>query len=66
MSESIYVIWCPTSDKNPTMRHSNVDAARAEAKRLCEVEKGKEFFVMRAVESVQYRESPYVCKNYSK
>jgi len=66
VNESVYIVWCPTSDKNPCKRHSNVDDARSEARRLCEVEKGREFFVMRAVESVQYRTDPYVCKNYSK
>ena len=65
MTESLYIVWCPTGD-NPLKRHANVDDARKEARRLCEQNHGREFFVMRAVESVQYRTDPYVCRNYSK
>ena len=61
----IYLVWNPSGD-NPKMRHDSIESARAEARRLCQIHRGQEFFVLRAVESVQYRTDPFVCKNYGK
>ncbi len=63
--ESFYLVWNPTG-RIPVLRHPTVDSARAEARRLAELHKNDEFFVLRAVESVRYRTDPFVCKNYRK
>jgi hypothetical protein len=61
--ESIYIVWNPTG-RIPQLMYSNVESARAEARRLAELHKNDEFFVLRAVESVKYRTDPFVCTNY--
>ena len=65
--ESRYYVWCPTAGPF-TCTHPSIDEARAEARRLCQLpgNHGREFFVLRAVESVQYRTDPFVWKNYCK
>lgn len=65
--QSMYLVWCPQGN-SPTKRHPDVDSARAEARRLCQLDEniGKTFFVLRAVESVQYRTDPFVCKSYAR
>lgn len=65
MNEVIYLVWNP-GGTNPTCRHNTIESARNEARRLCQLHHGQEFFVLRAIESVQYRTDPFVCKNYSK
>lgn len=61
--ESIYVVWNPAGNA-PTVRHPSVEQAREEARRLALANPHAEFFVLRAVESVQYRTDPFVCKTY--
>jgi len=65
-AEAIYIVWCPTGDTPPIIRHQSVDEARRAARDMCQNHPHKEFFVMRAVESVQYRTDPFVCKSYCK
>lgn len=67
MTESLYFVWCPSLGP-PTHRHDSAEKARVEARRLCQLPEnhGREFFVLRAVESVQYRTDPFVCRSYSK
>ena len=65
MNDVIYLVWNPTGG-NPIKRHDSVEAAREEARRLCQLHHGQEFFVLRAIESVQYRTDPFICKNFSK
>lgn len=65
MNESRYYVWCPSLGPfNQT--HPTIDEARAEARRLCQLppNHGKEFFVLRVIESVQYRTDPFVCRNF--
>jgi hypothetical protein len=62
---SIYYVWSPAQGP-PVEPHDNVQAARDEARRLCQLNIGHEFFVLRVVESVQYRTDPFVCKNFCK
>jgi hypothetical protein len=62
---TFYVVWAPTN--GPAFRrHDTMEAARDEARRLCQLNHGSEFFVMRACESVQYRTDPFVTKTFSK
>lgn len=61
--QPIYLVWNPNGT-NPKCRHDSVESARAEAKRLSEANPNQEFFVLRAVESVEYRTNPFICKNY--
>jgi hypothetical protein len=65
MNDIIYLVWNPCGT-NPSKRHNSAEDARAEARRLCQLNPGQEFFVLRAIESVQYRTDPFVCKNFSK
>lgn len=65
MTEALYVVWNPQAG-NPKHKHATVELAREEARRLCQLNHGQEFFVMRAIESVQYRTDPFVHKNFSK
>jgi len=67
MNESAYFVWCPELGR-PTRRHDSLDSAQSEARRLCQMQEnhGREFFVLRAVESIQYRTDPFLCRNYSK
>lgn len=51
---------------SPTKMHETLESARQESRRLCELNKGATFYVMRAIESVQYRTDPYQVTNYSK
>ena len=65
--ESRYYVWCPSTGPF-TCIHPNVDEARAEARRLCQLPENhsREFFILRAVESVQYRADPFIWKNFCK
>lgn len=65
MNEVICLVWNP-GGMNPQNRHRDIESARNEARRLCELHKGQEFFVLRAIESVQYRTDPFMCRNFSK
>lgn len=67
MNESLYLIWCPLTGIEPR-RYNNIDSARAEARRLCQLPENSsgEYYVLRAVESVQYRTDPFVCRVYCK
>jgi hypothetical protein len=56
--KSFYVVWNP-GDRCPLVRHTDLDAARTEAKRLATLNPGVEFFILRAVEGVEYREDPW-------
>jgi hypothetical protein len=65
MVESRYYVWSPGSGE-PTKFHPTIEDARMEARRLCQLNAGMEFFVLRAIESVKYRTDPFVCRNYSR
>jgi len=67
MNESRYFVYCSTKGL-PTKWHENLGLARDEARRLCQLpeNRGHEFYVLRAVESVTYRDDPFYCKTYSK
>jgi len=62
--KTFYLIWNPNK-KAPTKKHSNIREARAEAKRLAELNKGQEFIILKAVESVEYSTSPFKYKSFS-
>lgn len=62
-NESFYVVWNPGGDA-PFVRHGSVEKAREEARRLALLNPSAEFFVLRAVESVQYSTNPFVCRSY--
>jgi len=64
MSNSRYVVWCP-SEHQPTKRHESQESAIAEAKRLANTYHDKEFIVLRAIQSVKYASNPMICKQYS-
>ena len=63
---SRYIVWCPTSSKPPTVEHSTIEEAYAEAKRLADLNPNKEFRVMRTISSIQRNTEPYVRKTYIK
>jgi len=67
MSESIYFVWCPAAGA-PTKKHGDILDAQAEALRLCKLPEnhGREFFVLRAIESVRYATDPIVRRKYCK
>lgn len=58
MPDSIYVVWNPSAE-NPKKRHETLESAREESRRLAQANPGQEFFVLRAVEAVMYREDPW-------
>ena len=63
--KSLYLVWSPTQGP-PSVQHENVQSAREEARRLCQLNIGHKFYVLRAVESVQYRTDPFVCETFCK
>ena len=63
--ESRYFVF-KLGGASPTKIHETLESARQESRRLCELDKGATFCVMRAIESVQYRTNPYQVTNYSK
>lgn len=65
--ESMYFVWCPTVGA-PTKPHETIETARAEARRLCLLpkNKGRQYFVLRAIESVQQAADPIITRNYSR
>ena len=65
--ESAYFVFCPTREI-PHKKYESVCEAREVARMLCQMPENHhaEIYVVRAVESVQYRTDPFVCKNYSK
>lgn len=67
MAESLYIVWSPSTGQ-PTKFHSSLEPARDEARRLCQMieNQGREYYVLRACESVKYRTDPFECKVYSK
>lgn len=62
-NESIYLVWNPCGE-NPTKRHGSLESAREEARRLCQFNQGAEFYVLRAIESIEYRTDPFIRKTY--
>jgi len=65
IEKSFYLVW-RSGGLSPTHRHENVDLARAEAKRLAQVEPGIEYFVLRAVEGHFYSEYPWRTRSFCK
>ena len=65
MEKGFYLVWNPAKG-SPSMRHDTIDDARAEAKRLASKEQGIEFFVLRAVEGIAYREDPWRMRTFCK
>ncbi len=65
-SEALYIVWSPTGPNPPSVKHPCVEEARAESRRLAAAHPHQQFFVMRAVESVKYRDSPYDIRLYCK
>ena len=67
MKESLYLVLSLTKGDPPKLC-PDVDAARDEARRLCQIPEnhGHVFFTLRAVESVAYRSDPCVSKVYCK
>lgn len=67
-NKSFYVVWNPEHGIPMYRRHPDVRAATEEATRLCQMPGniGKEFFVLRAVESVKYNVNPLVHRTFSR
>lgn len=65
MEKPIYLVWCPQTSNVLTVKHDTFTGARFEARRLAEQTPGNDFFVLRAVESVCYKPSPFVTIMYS-
>lgn len=63
--KSYYVVW-RISGEAPTKRHESIESAREEAKRLAVLHQESEFVVLRAVESIKYRSSPFQITSYCK
>ena len=66
-NQSKYFVYCAEKGM-PKKGHCNLADAGNEAKRLCQMEenRGYEFFVLRAVSSIRYSESPFITRQYSK
>lgn len=62
---SLYLVWNPGGE-NPKHQHANVELARTEARRLAELNPGIEFYVLRAVEGVEYRNDPWRYRTFCK
>jgi len=45
---SFFIVWCPQNASSPTYRHYSREDAEREAKRLADINQGKEFFVCQA------------------
>ena len=65
MTESIYWVWNPKHGA-PKVRHGSLEAATSEAARICQFNQNEEIFVIRAVSSFKYIETPIIKKNYAK
>ena len=63
--KSFYLVWNPAKC-SPVMRHDTLDDARVEAKHLASLEQGYEFFVLRAVEGITYRNDPWRMRTFCK
>ena len=48
-----YIVWCPSCPTPPRARHDTRDSAEREAARLARLNRGSEFFVMRAITSTR-------------
>lgn len=46
-NDVFWIIWCPSSDSKPTIRHWTFESAHAESMRLAQKNENKEFFVMK-------------------
>jgi len=67
MVESLYFIWCPSLPFY-SERYKTIVEAKKEARKLCQQPENnyREFFILRVIESIQYRTDPFVIKNYRK
>ena len=63
--ESFYMVWNPKASK-PIKRHNSCEEAREEARRLAQNNPCIEFFVLRAVEGITYREDPWRTRSFCK
>lgn len=60
---SIYFVFNPEGNV-PKHEHPTFESAEKEALRLAEKEKGKTFYVCRAIQSVKYVTNPIVREQY--
>lgn len=49
--DAFFLVWNPNGG-NPTYRHKTAEAAKEEAKRLCDANPGETFFVLEALGKV--------------
>jgi hypothetical protein len=63
--KSIYIVWNPAGE-NPQKQHDSCEEARREAKRLADKNKGSVFFILRAIESIEYRDDPWRIRSFCK
>jgi hypothetical protein len=63
--ESFYLVWNTIAGK-PVVRHETLEKAREEARRLAQNNPCIEFFVLRAIEGITYREDPWRIRTFCK
>ena len=63
--EGFYLVWTPGGGI-PIKRHYTCQEAREEARRLAQNNPCIEFFVLRAVEGITYREDPWRTRSFCK
>lgn len=67
MNESKYFVW-GVGKELPEKCTDSAEEAITEAKRLCMLPDniGREFLILRTIQSIQYRTDPFVIKTYCK
>jgi hypothetical protein len=63
VDNAFYLVWKGGGD-TPTRRHDTIEEARMEQRRLAMENPGMEFFVLRAISGVIYRDDPWRCRNF--
>ncbi len=58
-----FLVWNPNGPRNPSFRHTTLEAATTEARRLAEQAPGQEFIILAAVRSVK-RVDPLIITNF--
>lgn len=53
--EKFWLVWCPTGLRPPSHRHDTEESAEREARRLAELNPGRQFFVLAALKVAEVR-----------
>ena len=65
VADSFYLVW-REGGNIPKIKHSTIESARKESRRLAQDFPQVEFFVCRAIEGVTYLENPFKVRCFKK